>query len=139
MSARRPICGIARILDAAVPDCRQVTCRETELSRSRCIKTRSSQRSNLRPTSRGLRQLAYLQEKGVKFDRRIDHGMRHSLDIHDSNGYGVELVYELPREVWEGNIDAALNFAELRPHEGPEALIDRTEVPTFGAQLQVSQ
>ena len=42
-----------------------------------------------------LRQLAYLQAKGVKFDRRIDHGMTHSLYVHDPNGYGVELVYEL--------------------------------------------
>jgi len=79
-----------------------------------------------------LRQLAYLQEKGVKFDRRIDHGMTHSLYIHDPNGYGVELAYELPREVWEGDIDAALNFAEVRPHEGAEVLVDRTDVPVFG-------
>jgi catechol 2,3-dioxygenase len=86
-----------------------------------------------------LSQLAYLQQKGVKFDRRIDHGMTHSLYLHDPNGYGVELVYELPREVWEGDIDAALNFAELRPHDGPEALIDRTDVPTFGEQSRVQQ
>jgi catechol 2,3-dioxygenase len=86
-----------------------------------------------------LRQLAYLQEKGVKFDRRIDHGMTHSLYLHDPNGYGVELAYELPREVWEGDIDAALNFAEVRPHEGPEALVDRTEVPRFGEQSRLPQ
>jgi catechol-2,3-dioxygenase len=86
-----------------------------------------------------LRQLAYLQEKGVKFDRRIDHGMTHSLYLHDPNGYGVELVYELPREVWEGDIDAALNFAEVRPHEGPEALVDRTDVPTFGEQSRLPE
>jgi len=49
------------------------------------------------------------------------------------------LVYELPREVWEGDIDAALNFAELRPHEGPEALIDRTDIPTFGEQSRPPQ
>jgi catechol 2,3-dioxygenase len=79
-----------------------------------------------------LRQLAYLQEKRVKFDLRIDHGMTHSLYIHDPNGYGVELVYELPREVWEGDIDAALNFAEMRPHDGPQLLVDRTDVPVFG-------
>jgi len=85
-----------------------------------------------------LRQLAYLQEKGVKFDRRIDHGMTHSLYIHDPNGYGVELVYELPREVWEGDIDAALNFAEVRPHEGTELLVDRTDVPVFGTSSRSS-
>ncbi|MDA9463227.1 hypothetical protein XH87_01130 [Bradyrhizobium sp. CCBAU 53415] len=81
-----------------------------------------------------LSRLAYLQAKGVKFDRRIDHGMTHSLYLHDPNGYGVELVYDLPREVWENDIDAALNFAELRPHEGAEALNDRTDVPMFGSR-----
>ncbi|MDA9423035.1 hypothetical protein XH97_13040 [Bradyrhizobium sp. CCBAU 53380] len=85
-----------------------------------------------------LRQLAYLQGKGVKFDRRIDHGMTHSLYLHDPNGYGVELVYELPRDVWEGDIDAALNFAEVRPHEGAELLVDRTDVPVFGTQSRPS-
>ena len=79
-----------------------------------------------------LSQLAYLQAKGVKFDRRIDHGMTHSLYVQDPNGYGVELVYDLPREIWENDIDAALNFAELRPHEGAEALTDRTDIPVFG-------
>ena len=38
-----------------------------------------------------LSRLGYLQTKGVKFDRRIDHGMTHSLYVHDPNGYGVEL------------------------------------------------
>jgi len=86
-----------------------------------------------------LRQLAYLQAKGVKFDRRVNHGMTHSLYVHDPNGYGVELVYDLPREVWEGDIDAALNFLEVLPHEGAEVLIDRTDVPVFGAQSRPPQ
>ena len=86
-----------------------------------------------------LKQLAYLQERGVKFDRRVEHGMTHSLYIHDPNGYGVELLYELPREVWEGDIDGALNFAEQVPTEGPEALADRTEnVPVFKAKQPVN-
>jgi catechol-2,3-dioxygenase len=81
-----------------------------------------------------LRQLKYLQDRGVKFNRRIEHGMTHSLYINDPNGYGVELLYELPREVWEGDIDAALNFAVALPTEGPEALSDRVEdVPVFRA------
>ena len=81
-----------------------------------------------------LTQLAYLQEKGVKFNRRVEHGMTHSLYINDPNGYGVELLYELPREVWEGDIDAALNFAVTLPTEGADALSDRVEdVPVFRA------
>jgi len=49
-----------------------------------------------------LEQVAYVRTRGVKFDRRVNHGMTHSLYIHDPNGYGVEFVYDLPREVWEG-------------------------------------
>ncbi len=78
-----------------------------------------------------LRQLAFLQQRGVPFDRRVEHGMTHSLYIRDPNGYEVELLYELPREVWEGDIDAALNFGVQVPTEGVEALVDRTEVPIF--------
>jgi catechol 2,3-dioxygenase len=79
-----------------------------------------------------LKQLDYLQKKGVKFNRRVDHGMTHSLYINDPNGYGVELLYELPREVWEGDIDGALNYATSLPTEGPEALVDKHEgVPVF--------
>ncbi len=79
-----------------------------------------------------LKQLAYLQEHGVKFNRRVEHGMTHSLYINDPNGYGVELLYELPRDVWEGDIDGALNYAVSLPTEGGEALDDRTDgVPVF--------
>jgi catechol 2,3-dioxygenase len=81
-----------------------------------------------------LEQLAFLRERGVKFDRRVNHGMTHSLYIHDPNGYGVELLYELPREVWEADIDGALNYAENLPTEGAEALNDETEVPVFRAK-----
>ena len=81
-----------------------------------------------------LKQLAFLQERGVKFERRVEHGMTHSLYIRDPNGYGVELLYELPRAVWEGDIDAALNFVRPLPTEGAAALDDRTEdIPAFGA------
>jgi len=79
-----------------------------------------------------LQQLAYLQARGVKFNRRVDHGMTHSLYINDPNGYGVELLYELPREMWEGDIDAALNYARTVPTEGAEALADDFEgAPVF--------
>jgi catechol 2,3-dioxygenase-like lactoylglutathione lyase family enzyme len=79
-----------------------------------------------------LRQLEFLQDKGVKFERRVEHGMTHSLYIHDPNGYGVELLYELPREVWEGDIDGALNYAVSLPTEGSAALEDRAaDVPVF--------
>src|SRR5712692_8813904 len=78
------------------------------------------------------KQLAFLQSKGVKFNWRVNHGVTHSVYINDPNGYGVEFLYELPREMWEGDIDGAINWAENLPAEGPEALIDRTDTPTFG-------
>jgi catechol 2,3-dioxygenase len=59
--------------------------------------------------------------------------MTHSVYIHDPNGYGVELLYELPRESWENDIDGALNYSVRLPTEGEAALADRTEaLPTFG-------
>jgi len=84
-----------------------------------------------------LSHLAYLQDKGVKFNRRVEHGMTHSLYIHDPNGYGVEFVYDLPREIWEGDIDAALNYSVSLPTEGADALVDRVDgVPAFRASTQ---
>ena len=82
-----------------------------------------------------LAQLAFLQEKGIKFDSRVEHGPTHSLYIRDPNGYGVELLYERPRETWEGDLDAALNYYVALPTEGPAALQDSgASAPLFGAK-----
>ena len=79
----------------------------------------------------------FLASKGVEVfeeeDRKKGVFVGRQFYIHDPNGYGVELLYELPREVWEGDIDAALNYSDRLPTEGPEALQDRTDVPVFGA------
>ncbi len=83
-----------------------------------------------------LRQLEFLQSKGVTFHRRINHGMTHSVYISDPDGNGIEVLYELPREVWEHDIDGAQNYAETLPTEGPASLEDRTENPTFGVTSQ---
>ena len=77
-----------------------------------------------------LQQLAFLREKGVKFHRRINHGMTHSVYISDPDGNGIEVLYELAPEVWE-DIDAAQNYSERLPTEGDEAMIDRTDNPVF--------
>ena len=80
-----------------------------------------------------LKKLAELQARGVKFHRRINHGVTHSVYISDPNGYGVELLYELPREMWEADIDAGLNYFEVLPTEGEAALTDDIEhAPRFG-------
>jgi len=79
-----------------------------------------------------LRQLAFLRARGVRFHRRINHGMTHSVYISDPDGHGIEVLYELPREVWEADIDAAQNYSEPLPTEGEESLVDRTDNPVFG-------
>ena len=78
-----------------------------------------------------LQQLAWLRHKGVKFQRRVNHGMTHSLYIADPNGYGVEVLYELPRAVWGDNIQGALDFAEPVPTEGDGSLCRRHRLPAF--------
>jgi catechol 2,3-dioxygenase len=52
--------------------------------------------------------------------------------ISDPDGHGIEVLYELPREVWEHDIDAAQNYAEVLPTEGAESLVDRVDNPVFG-------
>jgi catechol 2,3-dioxygenase-like lactoylglutathione lyase family enzyme len=47
-----------------------------------------------------LKQLAFLQHKGVTFYRRVNHGMTHSVYISDPNGYGIEV---LEVEIVRGN------------------------------------
>ena len=80
-----------------------------------------------------LEQLAWVQSQGVAFDRRTNHGLTRSLYIRDPNGHAVELLYELPRDMWEGDINGALNFVENLPTEGREALVDEVEkAPVFG-------
>ncbi|MBI1737244.1 MAG: VOC family protein [Candidatus Rokubacteria bacterium] len=80
-----------------------------------------------------LKQLAFLRAKGVRFHRRVNHGMTHSVYVSDPDGHGIEVLYELPRETWEHDIDGAQNYAELLPTEGEDALIDRTDNPVFDA------
>ena len=84
-----------------------------------------------------LQKLKDLQARGVKFHLRVNHGVTHSVYISDPNGYGVELLYELPREMWEGDIDAGLNYFERLPTEGEAALEDDLEnAPRFGARAK---
>ena len=77
-----------------------------------------------------LKQLEFLQSKGVTFHRRINHGMTHSVYISDPDGHGIEVLYELSPEIWE-DIDAAQNYSERLPTEGDEALVDTTDNPVF--------
>jgi catechol-2,3-dioxygenase len=77
-----------------------------------------------------LAQLRHLKEAGVEFLVRGNHGMTHSAYIADPDGYGVEVLYNLPAEVWEGDVDAALNYFEYLPPE--EELEDSIDYQRFG-------
>jgi catechol 2,3-dioxygenase len=78
-----------------------------------------------------LAQLAFLRAQGVEFRSRVNHGMAHSVYLSDPNGYGVEVLYELAPDVWEGDVNEALNYVERLPTDGDAALADRTDNPVF--------
>ncbi len=77
-----------------------------------------------------LRQVAWMMKNDVKIARRVDHGMTHSVYLADPNGYGLEILYELPAEVWENDINAALNYAIGFEGED-EILKDNTDYKIF--------
>src|SRR5258708_37432245 len=79
-----------------------------------------------------LKQLAFLRRREIAFARRVDRGATRSVHIADPNGHEVEILYELPREGWERDIDAALNYGRALPTDGDEALVDDAETPVFG-------
>lgn len=79
-----------------------------------------------------LDQLEYLQANGVEFLVRGNHGMTHSAYIADPDGHGIEILYDLPAAVWEGDVDAAMSHFEVLPTEGPESLQDDIDYKVFG-------
>jgi catechol-2,3-dioxygenase len=81
-----------------------------------------------------LAQIEHLQANGVEFLVRGNHGMTHSAYVADPDGHGIEVLYDLPREVWEGDVDTALSYFEPLPARGPEALQDTTDYVVFGAK-----
>ncbi|MFN8021483.1 MAG: VOC family protein [Acidimicrobiales bacterium] len=78
-----------------------------------------------------LDRLRILQDLGIEFRQRGNHGMTHSVYVSDPDGNGIEVLYELPEELWLGDVDAALNHWENLPLEGEGALADPVDNPTF--------
>ena len=62
-----------------------------------------------------LAQIRFLRGRGVALHRLVERGTTHSIHLSDPNGIEIELVFELPRALWEGDIDGALNRAVTRP------------------------
>jgi catechol 2,3-dioxygenase len=80
-----------------------------------------------------LARLRTLRANGVEFIIRGNHGMTHSAYISDPDGNGIEVLYNLPAEVWEGDVNAALNYFEFMPNDGPDSLEDSTDYHQFAA------
>ena len=78
-----------------------------------------------------LTQLRHLKANGVEFIVRGNHGMTHSAYIADPDGYGLEVLYEVPEEAWSGDVNAALNYFEQVPAE--QELEDTTDYRRFEA------
>src|SRR4051795_1898506 len=78
-----------------------------------------------------LTQLGHLKANGVEFIVRGNHGMTHSAYIADPDGYGIEVLYEVPEEVWIGDVNGALNYFEPLPED--QALEDTTDYRRFEA------
>lgn len=77
-----------------------------------------------------LAQLKHMAELEVKVHVRGNHGMTHSAYISDPDGHGIEVLYDLPEEVWSGDVDAALNYFE---YLGPDEMFeDTTDYQRFG-------
>ena len=80
-----------------------------------------------------LQQLRYMKSKGAEFAIRGDHGMTHSAYIVDPDGNGVEILYEVPAEAWEADIDGALNYFVPRDPNGADFFEDNTDFVKFPA------
>jgi catechol 2,3-dioxygenase len=78
-----------------------------------------------------LNQIAWMKSQGVEFRVRGNHGMTHSAYVEDPDGNGVEVLYNLPDDVWSGDVNAALNHFEPLPVDGPEAMVDDTDYVSF--------
>jgi catechol-2,3-dioxygenase len=76
-----------------------------------------------------LAQLDHIKQTGVPIAVRGNHGMTHSAYVVDPDGNGVELLYNLPEEVWGGDVDAALNYFEHLPADD---FADDTDYQHFG-------
>jgi catechol 2,3-dioxygenase len=76
-----------------------------------------------------LARLDHLKQVGVEIHVRGNHGMTHSAYISDPDGNGIEVLYNLPEEVWGGDVDAALNYFEYLP---PDDFTDKVDYQHFG-------
>lgn len=75
-----------------------------------------------------LSQIRWMKDQGVEFLVRGNHGMTHSVYVQDPDGNGIEVLYDIPTEVWEGDVNAALNYFDVLPLD---SLDDTTDYARF--------
>jgi catechol-2,3-dioxygenase len=63
----------------------------------------------MRTVRRGRRRSPSCARAAFALHDPVERVATHSIHLRDPDGNLVELVFELPREQWEGDIDAALN------------------------------
>jgi catechol-2,3-dioxygenase len=78
-----------------------------------------------------LAQINHMKAMDVEFLVRGNHGMTHSVYVADPDGNGIEVLYDLPDEVWQGDVNGALNYFEILPNDGPETFEDDTDYKRF--------
>ncbi len=71
------------------------------------------------PTPRGLADaLRRLGEARIPLGGASDHGVSEALDLNDSDGIGLELYWDRPREIWphrkDGGLDIYIRPLDLR-------------------------
>ena len=78
-----------------------------------------------------LGQVRRVVDLGVEIIQRGNHGMTHSAYVQDPDGNGIEMLYDVPAEAWEGDVNAALNFWEDLALTGDGVLEDSTDYTRF--------
>jgi len=73
-----------------------------------------------------------LEAQNYPIYKRVDHGMTHSIYVTDPDGNLFEILYDLPRYVWEGDVEAALQYGSFLEPGSPGYCPDSTDYRRFG-------
>ena len=73
-------------------------------------------------------QIKWMKDEGVEFLVRGNHGMTHSAYVADPDGNGIEVLYDVPSEAWQGDVNEALNHFDVLPLD---SLDDTTDYVRF--------
>jgi catechol-2,3-dioxygenase len=77
-----------------------------------------------------LSQIEWMKSQSVEFLVRGNHGMTHSAYVQDPDGNGIEVLYDVPSDMWSGDVNEALNHFDPLPLD---SLDDTTDYVQFAA------